>query len=899
MTPRREPNPPRFARGLLEALLPPGARTEAIVGDLHEEFERRVGRRPVAARARYCLDAAGIAWRYAWVGRHRMGGGGEMDESGRDGRGVGRRRGSPLQDFAGDVRYALRGLRRNPGFTAVALLTLALGVGANTAVFTVVNGVLLRPLPYPQPEELVLLHESNPRSGEMLGRVSFQDLNDWRARARAVVSMAGFAPVPMILTGRGNPLEVETTYVTAEFFEILGVRAEPGRSLQDEDHRLAQRNAVISHSLWRSVFGGDAGVIGTSVSLSGEPYTVVGVMPASMHYPTPETDVWIPHSLVPPNVFSNGMPTRADRYLDAFGRLAPGTDAATASRELTRLSAELAAAYPDTNRDWTAAAAVPLHRSIVGDVDRALMIVLGVSGLILLIGCANLANLLLARGSVRQRELAVRASLGAGRGRVVRQLLTENLLLALIGGALGLALSYQGVRSLIALSADTLPRIQEIQIDGRVVGFALVLSLVTGTLFGLVPALRMAQADPQRDLRGARGAIGGEGQRLRSALVVTEVALAVLLLIGAGLMGRSFLALRSVDPGFEPEQVLTATLQMNLAGVPEEEVAGFLVQRREEILSRARELPGVESAGMINVFPLRDGSFSMEYTPADAPPDASGVLADTRYVDPGYLETMRIPLLGGESLPSRLDPDEPVPVVMSESAARRLWPAEDPIGQRIDVPWGESTVVGVVGDVRQTGLAMQAQPAVYFPQLIAPRLMATLVVRTSGEPAALAGGIRALVQEIDPDQPIRSIEPLEELMADSIAQDRFYTLLFAVFGALGLVLASIGVYGVLAYSVRQRTQEIGVRVALGASAADVLRLVNGDGMKVVGLGLLIGSGAALLLSRVLASQLYGIAPTDALSFAFAVAFLTAAAQVAIWVPARRALQVPPMSALRE
>ena len=810
----------------------------------------------------------------------------------------GARRGSPLQDLVGDVRYALRGLRRNPGFTAVALLTLALGVGANTAVFSIVNGVLLRPLPYPAPEELVLLYQSNRRTGEVLGRVSFEDLNDWRARARSVASMAGFAPVPMILTGQGDAMEIETTYVTTEFFDILSVPAEIGRRLQADDHRLALRSAVISQRLWRTAFGGDPDVVGRSVTLSGDPYTVVGVMPGSVRYPTPETDAWIPQSLVGPNVFSNGLPTRKDRYLQGFGRLAAVADAAAANRELTAVSAELAAMYPDSNQDWRAASVVPLHHSVVGDVDRALMIVLALVGFILLIGCANLANLLLARGSVRHRELAVRATLGADRGRVARQLLTESLVLAVLGGALGLALSYPGVRTLLTLSADTLPRIQEIGIDGRVIAFALVITIATGVLFGLVPALRMAHTDPQRDLSGARGTIGGKGQQLRSALVVTQVALAILLLIGAGLMGRSFLALRSVDPGFEPEQVLTATMQMNLAGVSSDDMATFLVQRREEILRRARELPGVESAGMINTFPLRDEMFSLEYTAADRAPDAAGVFADTRYIDPGYIETMRIPLLSGEPLPRLLEPDEPVPVLMSESAARRLWPDEEPVGRRINVPWGESMVVGIVGDVRQVGLAMQAQPAVYFPQLIAPRLMATLVLRTTSDPTALVTPIRELVEEIDPDQPIRSIEPLEHLMVDSIAQERFFTILFAVFGVLAITLAAVGVYGVLAYAVRQRTQEIGVRIALGASTTDVLRMVGGGGMKVVGLGLLIGTGAAVALSRLLASQLYGIVPTDRLSFAFAIAFLTAAAALAMWVPARRAMRVPPTTALQ-
>ncbi len=805
-----------------------------------------------------------------------------------------------LKGLVADVRYALGALRRNPGFTAVALLTLMLGIGANAAMFSIVNGILLRPLPYADPEELVLLYQSNPRSGELLGRVSLEDLQDWRARTRSLSSIAGFAPVATIVMGQGDPLEVEMTYVTEAFFEVLGVPIARGRPLLPEDHLLERRSAVVSDGFWRTSLGGDPEVMGRSIQLSGQTYAVVGVMPPSLRHPTPETQVWVPQSLVPPNEFSNGPPTRVDRYLQAIGRLAPGADAATAQRELTALSAELAESYPASNEDWRAAAVVPLHTSIVGDVDQALFVVLGVVGFILLIGCANLANLLLARGSVRKREIGVRIALGASRGRIVRQLLTESLVLAILGGLLGLLVSYWGVRTILALSAESLPRAEDVQLDIRVVAFGLILAVLTGILFGLVPALRLAYSDPQKDLRGGRGAVGGEGKRLRSTLVVAEVALAVLLLIGAGLMVRSFLTLRSVDAGFEPDRVLAVAMQLNLAGVPEEQVATFLVQRREEILQGVRGLPGVESAGMINVFPLSQGAFAMEYTRAGAGATRGepSLRADTRYVDPGYTQTMGIPLLRGDPLPTEWAPGAAVPVLMSESAALRLWPEEDPIGGMINVPWGESIVVGIVGDVRQVGLAEAPPPAVYFPQLIAPRLLATLVVRTAGDPLALASPIREVIREVDPNQPIRSTLPLTTVMAESIARERFFTLLFAAFGGLALTLAAVGIYGVLAYSVQQRSQEIGVRMALGARAGHVLRMVAGGGVRLVGAGVVIGSVSAFLLSRVLASQLYGITPTDPMSFAAAIFFLGATAVIAIYIPARRATRVPPMTALR-
>jgi predicted permease len=806
-----------------------------------------------------------------------------------------------LEEWLGDTRYALRALRRNPGFTAVALLTIALGIGANAAMFSIVNGVLLRPLPYPAAHELTLVYQSSPRTGEVHGYVSLEDLEDWRARTHTFVSLAGYAAGSTILTGHGDAVEVEMTFVTPQFFDVLGTPVALGRPLLPDDHHLQQRHAVISDALWRTHLGSDPAVIGSSILLGGEPYTVVGVTPASFRHPTPAPTAWIPRSLVGPNIFSNGLPTRGDRYLRAIGRLAPGADAAQAQHELTALSVELAATYPESNEDWTAAAVVPLHTSIVGDVDRALVVVLGVVGFILLIGCANLANLLLARGSARSREIGIRVALGAGRRRIVRQLLTESLVLALLGGAIGLVFSYWGVQTILALSADTLPRVEDVRLDGTVVTFGLLLAAATGILFGLAPALHSARTVPQQALRGGRGAVGTEGRRLRGALVVAEVALAVLLVIGAGLMARSFLALRSVDAGFEPDRVLTVALQLNYGGVAEDDIGTFLIQRREEILERVRALPGVEAAGMINVFPLHHGWFTVEYTRAgaDAQPGRPGVQADTRYIDPGYLQAMGIPLLRGEPLPAQLAPEALTPVLMSESAARRLWADEDPIGRLITVPWGESPVVGIVGDVRQTGLGAAPPPAVYFPQIRAPRVLATLVVRTeSRDPLVLAAPIRQLIREIDPDQPIRSTLALRDVMAESIAQERFFTVLFALFGALALVLAAVGIYGVLAYSVRQRTQEIGVRMALGARAGDVLRLVAGGGMKLVGIGVVIGTAAALVLSRVLASQLYGITATDPLSFAAAIGFLGAVALLAAWIPARRATRVPPMTALR-
>jgi predicted permease len=796
-----------------------------------------------------------------------------------------------------DVRYALRSLRRTPGFTTVALLTLALGIGANTAMFSVVNGVLLRPLPYGEADRLVRVYQANPKQALRRARISLPDFEDWR-ETRSFAAMAAYDLIPQTLTGRGDPVELQAAYITGDFFGVLDTPIHLGRPLVENDHRQANRSAVISDRLWRTLLAADAGVIGTPILLRGEPFTVVGVMSSSFRYPTPETDVWVPESVLSNRAI--GPRVRDNRIFEGVARLRQGVSLGQAQADLNAVAARLAAEYPQTNAAWGAATVVPLRTAIVGDVDQALMVVLMVVGFILLITCANLANLLLARGAARSREIAIRSALGAGRMRIVRQLLTESVVLALLGSAFALLLTVWGVRTVLALSAHTLPRVDDVRIDGQVIAFGLLLALATGLLFGLLPALRAVVAGPQHDLKSGREVVS-HGQGLRSALVVAEMALAVVLVIGAGLMARSFLKLRSVDPGFNPEQVLTVSMQFNLAGIPGSEIAAHLVRRRQEIIERVTTLPGVVDAGTINAFPLRDEGNVFEYTRTDGrgTQDGSPLRAETRVISSDYIRAMGIPLRRGTLLPDRWAKGAPLPMLVSETAARRFWPGEEPIGQLLQASWGSSlSVTGVVADVRQLGLAEEPTPAVYLPQTVAPRLLATLAVRTAGDPLALVGPIRQALRELDPNQPIRSIATLKDVMSESMARDRFFTVLFGMFGGLALVLATVGVYGVLAYSVGQRTQEIGVRMALGARATDVLRMVVREGMFLIVAGIALGALSSLLLTRALQGLLYGVSVKDPVAFAIAPAILAGVALLACYLPARRATRIDPIMALR-
>ena len=803
-----------------------------------------------------------------------------------------------------DVRYAFRQLARAPGFTAVAVLTLALAIGANATMFSLVNGVLLEPLPYADADRLVRVYEANPEQNIREGGISLPSLEDWRAQASSFAAMAAYQGMPIFLTGREDPLELQSAFVTEDFFGVLGVPVQLGRPLTPSDVQQASRSIVISDRLWRAAFAADPGIVGSTAVFGGQPYAVVGVAPRAFRFPTPDTDVWGPYSVL--SEIQVGRRIRTARVLQGVARLAEGVSLEQAQAELTTIAASLAVEYPDSNAGWNAATVVPLRTTIVGAVDRALVVVFGVVGFMLLISCANLANLLLARGVSRSKEIAIRTSLGAAPVRIVRQLLTESLVLALLGCVVGLVLSVGGVQGVLALSGDTLPRAEDVRIDGPVIAFAFLLAGATGLSFGLLPAMRTALGTPANDLK-SRGFIGRQSRRLASTLVVAEVSLAVVLVIGAGLMSRSFLELKSVDPGFDPDSALAVTVQYNVADVPISEIGAHLVRRRSEIIDRLTALPGVTDVGATNSLPLRADFWEpWQFTRADGSGAPDEMLrTDGSYVSSGYLNAMRIPLLRGEPLPAQVDlaSGAPFPVLINETAARRFWPGQEAVGRVIRSTRGtfqmQMRVAGVVADVRQRGLAAEPPPAMYLPQALGPRIVNTFVVRSGADTLALLAPIRQVIQEIDPNQPVRSITTMSGIMSESIARDRFFTVLFGMFGGLALVLATVGVYGVIAHSVSQRTQEIGVRIALGARAAEVLRMVVGGGMRLVLAGVLIGGLSSLLLARVLESQLYGVSATDPLAFTTALGVLVAVALLACYVPARRATRIDPMQALRE
>jgi len=805
-----------------------------------------------------------------------------------------------LADLLHDLRYAVRLQRKNPGFTIVAVIALALGIGANTAIFSVVNTVLLRPLPYKDPERLVMVWEDASRHGYPRDTPAAANYVDWRDQNQVFESMAAIADTSFNLTGAGDPERLEGRRVSANLFPLLGVDPQIGRVFTAaEDQPGAQRVVLLSYALWQRRFGGDPNIVGRALTLNGESHVVVGVMPARFQLPSSDDQAWVPIAFTQQETGNRGR-----HYLQVLARLKPGVSLTQAQSEMSTIAARLQQQYPQFNTEL-GAAVQPLQEHLVGDIKPALLILLGAVGLVLLIACANVANLLLARAAVRQKEIAVRVALGARRWRLIRQFLTESVLLSTLGGLVGLAIAYGGLVLLKAFIPENISQAREISIDLKVLGFTFLVSVVTGVVFGLAPAVQAARFNQIDTLKegGRDAATGGGGKVLRGLLVTAEVAISLVLLIGAGLLINSFLRLRNVDPGFRTDNLLTMKIVL-----PQPKYAE--IERRSAfytgLIQRVQSLAGVRSAAVTTNLPLyRQGNsigISIEGQPA--PPPGQERIVVTRIISPGYFDTMGIPLLRGRQLTDQDTETTPNAVVISETMARRYWPGEDAIGKRIAAgrvrsPEDWIQVVGVVKDVRQFELTAEPRPQMYLSYRQAgffdPR---DLVVKTDVDPSSLAATVRKAVWEIDKDQPVSNIQTMEEILADSIARQRFSMLLLAIFAAVALVLAGVGIYGVMSYSVAQRTHEIGIRMALGAQTGAVLKLAVGYGMKLVIAGIVIGLISAFALTRVMSTLLFGVTATDPATFTLISLLLIAVAALASYVPARRAARVNPIIALR-
>ena len=805
-----------------------------------------------------------------------------------------------MQTLWQDLRYGFRMLTKTPVVTLIAVLTLALGIGANTAIFSVVNTVLLKPLPFADPDSLMVLQERNEQVG--VQSVAWPNFLDWREQSQSFTAMAAYRLQGFHLAGGERPARPMGGSVSASFFPLLGARPALGRTFtEEEDKPGAAPVVVLSHRLWATRFGSDPGIIGQAVTLDGSPHTVVGVMPADFGFFRQTAELYVPVGL------SGDNPVWLDRGnhpgLRVLGRLKPGVSQESARTEMSAIARRLEEQHPKSNSGQQVDIA-PLLENQVGEVRPSLFLLLAAVGFVLLITCANVANLLLTRASVRRREIAIRTALGASRWRVVRQLLAESLLLALIGGVAGLLLALWGVDSLVSLAPEGIPRLEGTRIDGAVLGFTLGLSLLTGFVFGLAPALQASRLDLTGALKdNSRGATTGPSQkRVWGALLVAEVALAVILVIGSGLMIRSIVRLQSADPGFNPERVLALDVPLSAGKYKERppRLAFF-----DQTLERVRGLPGVESAAAVLCLPVAGGCWGSVYLVEGrpVPPQSELPSAAFNFVTPDYFRTMQIPLRAGRAFDRNDTPESPPVIIVNEAMARRYWPGESAVGKRIkqgfpqdDVPYRE--IVGVVGDVKQGALDEDLEPEVFLPYAQGMVREMSLVVRTTAEPMLAANSVRQAIAGIDRDQPVERVQPMTQYLADSMARRQFSTLLLGVFAAVALLLAAVGLYGVMSYSVAQRTHEIGIRMAMGARGRDILKMVVGQGLTLTLIGVGLGIAGALALTRLMMSLLYDVSATDPLTFVGVALILAVVALVACLVPARRAAKVDPMVALR-
>lgn len=790
-----------------------------------------------------------------------------------------------------DLRYGLRLLWKNRGFTAIALLALALGIGANSAIFTIINAVLLRPLPYERPEQLVWVWGRWAQGNR--ASISPPDFLDYRAQAQsldyfcAMLNNLGFN-----ITGEGEPERIAGAMVTTDFFRMLGVKPALGRDFLSEEEKVANSQVVIiSHGLWQRRYGGRPDIVGKQLTLDGKDVTVVGIMPASFRY-FGQVDMWRPMTFETPN-----MQVRKAHFLRPIARLKAGVTITEAQAEIETIASRLSAQYPETNKDWSLTF-VPLQELFTSNVRLALLVLLGAVTFLLLIACANIANLLLARAAVRKKELAIRAALGAGRLRLLRQLLTESLVLAGAGGLLGVLFSYWGIDLLVNLIPPNIPRLSEINIDGRVLAFTLGVSLITGLLCGILPALQASRPELDEFLKDGMRATEGRTHYTRNILVVAEIALSLILLVGAGLMARSFVSLQRVDPGFNTANLLTFRVELPQSKYKERP------QRKEfyqQAIARIGALSGVESVSTVTELPLTgqngDTYFVVEGREPASPSDKA--VANLRGVQHDYFRAMGIPLMKGRYFTSQ-DEEKIQTVIINEAMASTYLPGEDPIGKRIKVDLGEQVVcevVGVVGNIKHYTLTGALPAEMYLPFANSPSI--NVVVRASGEPLQLMAPIRKEIQQLDKDLPVASVRTMDEIVERSTSQERFRTFLFTIFAVLALLLAAVGIYSVLSYSITQRTREIGIRMALGAQPRDMLKMVMRYGATLTLIGLAIGLAGAFALTRVISGLLFNVSATDPLTFTAITLLLALSALAATYFPARRATKVDPIISLRQ
>ena len=802
-----------------------------------------------------------------------------------------------------DLRYGFRMLTRNSSSTLVAIIALGLGIGANSAIFSVVDAVLLRPLRYKDPGRLVVIWETKLSKGIVQEQVSPPDYRDWAEQQRVFENIAALREQPAVLTGGQLPERVETAWVSSSVFELLGVKAALGRTFLSEEAQPGRnRVALLSYGLWQRRFGGDPGILGKNAIVDGNSLTIVGVMPRDFRLLDTPSELWMPYALD-----SKELSQRGFRTLRVIGRLKPGVSLEQASAEMRSIAGHIEQQNADTNAGYSAKI-VPLRDQLVGDIGPTLWTLLGAVVFVLLIACANVANLLLARAGSREKEIALRTALGANPWRLVRQLLTESVLLGLAGGVFGLALAAWGVALLEKVGPSNLPRLEEVSIDWRVLVFTLAISILTGIVFGLAPALSSVRSDLNSILKtSGRGTTGSRSRaRWRNALVIAEIASCVVLLAGAGLLIRSFARLESVNPGFRPDHVLTMQVALPETRYSGEKIALFY----QRLVDRLHALPGVQYAGIARNLPLSGNDASLNFVVENRPVESSAEQSRAKYraASAEYFAALGIPLVRGRYFDGTDGEKTPGVVIINNAMARRFWPDENPVGKRMKAGFDESqwcTIVGIVGDVKHTGLDAATNAEMYYHYLqIPPELMAfvestmTLVLRTRSEPNSMVAAVRGEVQKMDSDLAVFNVKTMQDLMGGSLAQPRFRTLLLGIFAGVALVLAAIGLYGVIAYSVTQRTNELGVRMALGAQKSDVLKLVVGHGAQLATIGIGIGLILALPLMRIISQLLFGVNAADPLTFAGTALVILLVTLAASYLPALKAIQVDPVIALR-